>query len=147
MVRKRWIVGVVLVLGLALIGGAWKWLSAEPEWNPMYFTPETRERYATPEQCYEQYVAALQAADATLYYEVLGYDDPDVAGFPRYEGPMPEVEIIEVKGNTAFILTSTPERWEVNLEYINGRWVFRPERWAVLVRSALDLRNIVAIAD
>lgn len=140
MVRKWWIVvGVVVVLGLALVGGTWKWLSAEPEWNPVYFTPEVQERYATPEQCYEQYVAALQATDATLYYEVLGYDDPDVTGFPLYEGPVPEIETIEVKDNTAFILTSSPKRWEVNLEYINGRWVFRPETWAVLVRSALDL--------
>ncbi len=139
MARRRWIVvGIAVVLGLALIGGAWKWLSAGPEWNPAYFTPEIQERYATPEQCYERYVAALQAADATLYYEVLGYDDPNVAGFPRYEGPVPEIETLAVKGDRAFILTSGPERWEVNLEYVNGRWVFRPETWAMLMRSALD---------
>jgi len=133
MASKRWIIGLavilgaVVLLGLVLAKTIWDWLAAEPEWNPAYFSPEMQERYATPELCYEEYIAALQATDATLYHQVLGYDDPDVDEFPRYEGPVPPIVTLVVDGDRAFIVNAN--RWEVNLRYVNGRWVFQRETW------------------
>jgi hypothetical protein len=44
---------------------------------------------------------------------------------------------LTVEGDHAFIWTAN--RWEVNLRYVNDRWVFEPESFRLLVREALGL--------
>jgi len=111
---------------LVLLCGGLAYASREPAWNPAYFTPHYQGRYATLEQAFELHMKALQATDATLYNEVLGYEsglsDKD---FPLYSGPMPTIKELKVDGDWGFIWTDNG--WEVNYWRVKGRWVFQPE--------------------
>ena len=134
--RKRWL-GVLSGLLVVILAAALFWLKQQPSWNPAYFTPDVRQRYATPQDCFVQFVEALQSDDATHYNEVLGYDGAQDADFPRFQGEPPEIVDLTMEGDHAFIWTAN--RWEVNLRYVNGRWVFEPESLRVLMREALGL--------
>ena len=111
---------------LVLLGGGLAYASREPAWNPAYFTPHYQGKYATLEQAFELHMKALQATDAILYNEVLGYEyglsDKD---FPLYSGPMPTIKELKVDGDWGFIWADT--HWEVNFWRVKGRWVFQPE--------------------
>jgi len=115
---------------LMLLGGGLAYASREPAWNPVHFTPQHLEKYATVEQVFELYVRALQATDASLYNEVLGYEsglsDED---FPLHSGSVPTLEELKVEGDWAFIWTDTHTgtHWEANYWRVKGRWVFQPE--------------------
>ena len=129
--------GGALILLLVTIGTA-AYARQEPPWNPAYFTPDVRQRYTTPQDCFVQYVKALQSEDAAHYNEVLGYDGAQDADFPLFRGEPPEIAELTVEGNRAFIFTTNPS-WEVHLHYVNRRWVFEPESFRLLVREALGL--------
>ena len=122
---------------LVLLCGGLAYASREPAWNPTYFTPRYQEKYATLEQAFELHMKALQATDATLYNEVLGYEtglsDKD---FPLYSGPMPTLEELKVDGDWGFIRTDN--RWEVSLRWVKGRWVFWPEDFRMILLQFLN---------
>jgi len=130
---RRRLLFVTLLLAailLVLLGGGLAYASREPAWNPAYFTPHYQGKYATLEQAFELHMKALQATEATLYNEVLGYEsglsDKD---FPLYSGPMPTIKELKVDGDWGFIWTDTHTgtHWEANYWRVKGRWVFQPE--------------------
>ena len=137
MMRKRWFEALGSLLLVVLVVALF-WLKQQPSWNLAYFTPDVRQRYVTPRDCFVQYVRALRSDDAALYNEVLGYDGAQDADFPLFQGEPPEIAELTVEGNRAFIFTTNPG-WEVHLHYVNGRWVFEPESFRLLVREALGL--------
>jgi len=123
---------VVLVAGTVTALYAFR----DPPWNPAYFTPSCQIEYATLEQAFAHYVAALQADEPSLYNKVLGYGTGISAEeFPLYSGPNPTVVERHVRGDYGFIWTS--KRWEVNFRRVGGRWVFQPESLRLYVLELL----------
>jgi len=123
---------------LVLLGGGLAYASREPAWNPAYFTPHYQGKYATLEQALELHMKALQATEATLYNEVLGYESGlSEKDFPLYSGPMPTLEELKVEGDWGFIWTD--KRWEVNFRRVKGRWVFWPEDFRMILLRFLNL--------
>lgn len=132
--RRGWI-AVGIMLGVLLLAGGIV-LAQEPRWDPAYFTPVQQEKYATLERTFQEYVAALRSQDPTLYNELLGYESSlSPADFPLYTGPTPRVEEMETRGDWALIWTDN--RWECYFRRVQGRWVFWPEDWRVLIRWGL----------
>ncbi len=130
--RLLFVILFLVAILLVLLGSGLAYASREPAWNPTYFTPQYQEKYATLEQAFELHVKALQATDATLYNEVLGYEsglsDKD---FPLYSGPMPTIEELNVDGDWGFIWTDN--RREVNFRRVKGRWVFWPQDFRTIL--------------
>ena len=108
---------------------------ALPQYNNQYFTQEHIQKYASPERTFQLFMEAQIHNDKGLYQEVLGRQmtEKELKSFKPFKGAEPNIETINKNNKSAYIITDN--NWGLNFERVNGRWVFTPEDWGVLIRE------------
>lgn len=129
------IAGFALLISLLIIG----YFITQPLYEHAYFTEPYLEKYRSPESTFRHYINSLRKADPSYYQEVLGrkisYKERLSLIRNPYKGKEPQIVKKFVRKNYVYIITDN--NWGVNLEKVNGRWVFSPENISFLFRDLL----------